>query len=71
MNMQDWESFLVKFLELSDFPILTNLGKITMLEASLKAESEYEKFRVIQDKNYISDFDREVMKLLENKAEDN
>ena len=71
MNMQDWESFLVKFLELSDFPILTNLGKITMLEARLKAEGEYEKFRVIQDKNYISDFDREVMKLLENKAEDN
>ncbi len=71
MNMQDWEIFLVKFLELSDFPILTNLGKITMLEARLKAESEYEKFRVIQDKNYISDFDREVMKLLENKAENN
>ena len=64
MNMKDWEEFLVKFLELSDSPILINLGKISMLEAKLKAESEYEKYRVIQDKNYISDFDREIKKLL-------
>jgi len=64
MNMKDWEEFLIKFLELSDSPILTNLGKITMLEARLKAESEYEKFRVTQDKNYVSDFDREIKKLL-------
>ncbi|TSA28788.1 cell filamentation protein Fic [bacterium] len=64
MNMKDWEEFLIKFLELSDSPILTNLGKISMLEARLKAESEYEKFRVTQDKNYVSDFDREIKKLL-------
>jgi len=35
-----------------------------MLEAKLKAESEYEKYRVIQDKNYVSDFDREIKKLI-------
>ena len=64
MNMKDWEAFLVQFLELTDYPILTDLGKISMLEAKLKAESEYEKYRVIQDKNYISDFDREIKKLL-------
>ena len=64
MNMKDWESFLVQFLELTDYPILTNSGKISMLEAKIKAESEYEKFRVIQDKNYISDFDKEIKKLL-------
>ncbi len=64
MNMKDWEEFLIKFLELSDSPILTNLGKISMLEAKLKAESEYEKYRVTQDKNYVSDFDREIKKLL-------
>ena len=64
MNMKDWEMFLVQFLELTDSPILTNLGKISILEAKLKAESEYEKYRVIQDKNYISDFDREINKLL-------
>lgn len=38
-----------------------------MLEAKLKAESEYEKFRVIQDRNYISDFDKEIKKLKDKK----
>jgi hypothetical protein len=73
MNMKDWEMFLVQFLELTDLPILTNLGKISMLEAKLKAESEYEKYRVIQDKNYVSDFDREIQKLIskENNKENN
>ena len=64
INMKDWETFLIQFLELTDFPILTDLGKISMLEAKLKAESEYDKYRVIQDKNYVSDFDREIKKLL-------
>ncbi len=67
MNMKDWISFLDKFLAVSDYCILTNAGKITALEAKIKAESEYEKYRVEQDKNYISDFDREVKKLLETK----
>ena len=63
MNMKDWEIFLVKFLELSDSPILTDKGKITMLEAKLKGEMEFDKFRVIQDREYESDFDRETKKL--------
>jgi hypothetical protein len=67
MNMKDWDVFLTQFLELTDYPILTDKGKISMLEAKLKAEGEYDKFRVVQDKNYISDFDRE-MKKLENKV---
>ena len=62
-NMQQWASFLDRFLELSNYPILTHKGKISMLEAKLKAESEFEKFRVIQDQNYESDFDREIKKL--------
>lgn len=64
MNMKDWDKFLVQFLELADYPLLKDKGKISMLEAKLKAESEYDKFRVIQDKNYISDFDKEVQKML-------
>jgi hypothetical protein len=48
----------VKFLELSDYPILRDAGKISMLEAKLKAENEYEKFRVVQDKLFESDFDK-------------
>jgi hypothetical protein len=63
MNMKDWNVFLIKFLELSDSPILKDKGKITMLEAKLKAEMEYNKFRVIQDKEYESDFDKEIKKL--------
>ncbi len=39
MNMKDWDKFLVQFLELADYPILKNTGKISMLEAKLKAES--------------------------------
>jgi hypothetical protein len=42
---------------------LIDNGKITQLEAKIKAESEYEKFRIIQDREYISDFDNEIMKL--------
>ena len=63
MNMKDWVKFLEKFLELSDYPILLDNGKISALEAKLKAEGEYEKYRVIQDKLYISDFDNIIKKL--------
>jgi len=63
MNMEDWEVFLVKFLELSDYPLLRDSGKISMLEAKLKVENEYEKFRVVQDKLFESDFDRFITNL--------
>ncbi len=68
MNMKDWDKFLIQFLELADYPILKDKGKVSMLEAKLKAESEYDKYRVIQDKNYISDFDREISKIIEKKG---
>ena len=67
MNMKDWELYLQQFLELTNYPILKDLWKISMLEAKLKAEAEYDKFRIIQDKNYISDFDNEIKKLLNQK----
>lgn len=63
-NMADWVQFLDKFLALSDYPILLDKGTISALEAKIKAEAEYDKFRVIQDKQYISDFDEEVRKLI-------
>jgi len=66
MKMKDWISFLNQFLELSNYPILENKGKISNLEAKFKAETEFEKYRVIQDKNYISDFDKEI-RMLERK----
>jgi len=62
-NMKDWAKFLDKFLSISDYPILLDKGKVTALEAKIKAEAEYDKYRVIQDKNYISDFDREIKRI--------
>jgi len=69
MNMKDWEMFLVKFLELSDSPILSDTGKISMLEAKLKAENEFEKFRVVQDKLFESDFDQFLKQIDKKKGE--
>lgn len=62
-NMKDWVQFLDRFLALSDYPILLDKGKISALEAKIKAEAEYDKFRVIQDKNYVSDFDKEIQRI--------
>jgi hypothetical protein len=62
-NMQEWVQFLNHFLELSQYPILQDKGKVSALEAKLKAEQEYEIYRKIQDENYISDFDREIKRL--------
>lgn len=63
MKMEDWSTFLNNFLQLSNYPILLHNGKISQLEAKIKAESEFEKFRIIQDRNYISDFDKEILKV--------
>jgi hypothetical protein len=63
MKMDDWTVFMNNFLQLSNYPILTDKGKISQLEAKIKAETEFEKFRIIQDKNYVSDFDLEIKKI--------
>ncbi len=65
MTMKDWIVKLNAFLKFSEYEILMNAGKISHEVAEALALEEYEKFRVEQDKNYISDFDREVKKLLE------
>jgi len=62
-NMQQWAKFIDGFLKLSDYPILNDKGKVSMLEAKLKAEGEYSKYRVIQDQNYESDFDKITKRL--------
>ncbi len=64
MNMEDWIKFLNRFLELSDYPVLKDKGKVSMLQAQLKVEKEYSIFRIKQDKEYISDFDKETKKYL-------
>ncbi len=64
MHMKDWVKKLDAFLQLNEKDILRDNGKISNEIAIALAENEYEKYRVIQDKNYISDFDIEVKKLL-------
>ncbi len=62
-TMENWITFLHHFLELSSFPILKDKGTISALEAKLKAEQEYDKYRVVQDRNFESDFDKERKRL--------
>jgi hypothetical protein len=58
MSMEDWAKRLDGFLEFNGNELLTGAGKISAEEAKLHAESEYEKYRLIQDCLYESDFDR-------------
>lgn len=69
MKMTDWAGFLDAFLELSSYPILNDKGKVSALEAKIRAESEFEEFRKRQDQDYVSDFEREVKRLEERKKE--
>ena len=66
MTMKDWATFLTNFLQLSNYPILEDKGKISMLEAKLKAETEFDKYRIIQDNQYESDFDKVIKKIKPN-----
>jgi hypothetical protein len=65
MTMEDWEKRLNKFIEATDRKILQNAGKVTAEIARAHAESEFEKYRIIQDRMFESDFDRETKKLKE------
>lgn len=63
MTMEDWASKLEVFLKMNDEDILMDKGKVTHEIAKAFAESEFEKYRVIQDQLYESDFDKLVMKV--------
>ncbi|EKD28279.1 MAG: hypothetical protein ACD_79C00355G0005 [uncultured bacterium] len=63
MTMQDWETRLNRFIEATDRKILQDAGKVTAEIAKAHAESEFEKYRIVQDRVYESDFDREIKKL--------
>lgn len=61
MTMEDWEKRLNGFLTLWDHEILKDNGKISAEMAKLHAETEFEKYRIVQDKAYVSDFDQLVI----------
>ena len=62
MTMEDWEERLNGFLTLWDHDVLKDNGKISVEMAKIHAETEFEKYRIVQDKIYISDFDELLLK---------
>lgn len=66
MTMEDWAKRLDLFLMADDREILQDAGKITSEIAKAKAETEFEKYRVIQDRLFMSDFDKYMLELEEN-----
>ena len=65
MSMQDWSARLDGFLEFNGRELLIGPGKISAEQAKLHAETEFEKYRVIQDRLFMSDFDKYMLELEE------
>ena len=63
MTMEDWAKKLDVFLEFNEEAILTDKGKVSTAIAKSFAESEFEKYRIIQDKTFVSDFDKYLAEL--------
>ena len=66
LTMQDWEKRLNSFIEMFDYGILQDAGKVTAEIAKLHAETEFEKYRIIQDRLFMSDFNKYMLELEEN-----
>ena len=65
MSMEDWAKRLDGFLEFNGNEILTGKGKISAEQAKLHAETEFEKYRIVQDRMFMSDYDRFLLELEE------
>lgn len=70
MKMADWIDKLDAFLKFNEYDVLQDAGKVSHAVAIKLAEQEYEKFRVLQDKHFESDFDREVKRLKDKNRKD-
>jgi hypothetical protein len=69
MTMEDWSRRLDSFLEFNGREILMDAGKVSNEEAKLHAQTQFEKYRIVQDRIFESDFDKEIKKMLENKKD--
>lgn len=67
MTMADWSILLQKYMDLNNRPMLLDTGRVTHEQAIEKALTEYDKFRVIQDREIMSDFDKQLKLLFGNK----
>ena len=65
MTMEDWAKYIDRFLMMDDRELLQDNGKVSAEEAKEYAESEFEKYRIVQDKLFLSDFDKEMKTLFE------
>ncbi len=70
MTMQDWETRLNRFIAATDREILQDAGKVTAEIAKAHAESEFEKYRIVQDRLFESDFDKLIKQIESGKNED-
>ena len=66
LTMQDWEKRLNSFIEMFEYGILKDAGKVSAEIAKLHAETEFEKYRIIQDRLFMSDYDKYLLELEEN-----
>ena len=66
LTMQDWEKRLNSFVEMFEYGILKDAGKVSAEIAKLHAETEFEKYRIIQDRLFMSDYDKYLLELEEN-----
>ena len=64
MTMEDWAKYIDRFLTMDDRKLLQDNGRVSAEEAKEFAESEFEKYRIVQDRLFISDFDKEIEGLL-------
>ncbi|PKN97280.1 MAG: cell filamentation protein Fic [Chloroflexi bacterium HGW-Chloroflexi-4] len=67
MHMQDWVQKLDAFLEFNEYDILYNPGKVSHEVATRLAQEEYDHFRIEQDRNYLSDFEKEAKRIVKGK----
>ena len=63
LTMQDWEERLNRFIEMFEYGMLQDAGKVSAEIARIHAETEFEKYRIIQDQQFLSDYDRFVQEL--------
>jgi len=65
MSMEDWAKRLDGFLEFNGNELLTDAGKVSAGQAKLHAETECEKYRIVQDRMFMSDYDKFLLELEE------
>lgn len=65
LTMKDWETRLNTFIEMFEYGLLNDAGKVSTAIAKLHAETEFEKYRIVQDRLFMSDYDKYLLELEE------